>query len=176
MNQQETIDFKALNNLPHWYALKIKNRHEKKVDFRLNEKGITSYLPLNTLYRRWSDRYKKVTEPLFSCYLFVYTPLHDRLHVLQTDGVLGFVCFNGKPATIPEKQINSIKIILAKKPCVEQVSYFTLGKRVRIKHGDFKGIEGILTKVRNNFRFVICVDGIKQGLAIEIHANDLELI
>lgn len=176
MNQHETIDFKALNTLPQWYALKIKHRHEKKVDSRLCEKGITSYLPLNTIYRRWSDRYKKVSEPLFSCYLFVYTPLRNRLHILQTDGVVGFVCFNGKPASIPEIQIDSIKTILAKKPCVEQISYFTPGKKVRIKNGDFKGIEGTLVKLRNNYRFVICVDGINQGFAIEIHVNDLDLI
>ncbi len=176
MNQHEIIDNKTFNTVPNWYALKIKHRHEKKVDFRLNEKGITSYLPLKTEYRCWSDRHKKVSEPLFSCYLFVHTPLRDRLPILQTDGVVGFVSFNGKPAIIPEKQINSIKLILEKKPCVEQISYFTPGKKVRIKAGDLKGIEGVLTEIRNNFRFVLCVDGIKQALAIEIFVNDLELI
>jgi len=52
----------------HWYALHTKHRHEKLVDARLKVKKIDSYLPLNTVYRRWSDRYKKVEEQLFKLF------------------------------------------------------------------------------------------------------------
>jgi len=71
-----------LNDVPAWYALHTRSRHEKKISEKLTSKGVAHYLPLNTIYRRWSDRYKQVAEPLFSCYVFVNIKLRDRLLVL----------------------------------------------------------------------------------------------
>lgn len=176
MNRHEIIDFKALNTLPHWYALKTKYHHEKKVDIRLKAKGLTSYLPLQTVYRRWSDRLKPINEPIFSCYLFVYIPLCERLKILETDGVVHLVSFNGHPSPIPEKQINSIRFIIEKIRSVKQVNFFVPGKKVRIRQGILKGIEGFLIRDNNNHRFVIAIDTINQGISIDIDANDLEAI
>lgn len=165
-----------LNIIPHWYALHTRSRHEKKVDVRLREKGINSYLPLNTVHRRWSDRYKEIQEPLFSCYVFVNLALKDRLSVLQTDGAVHFVSFNGRPATIPEEQINAIKQILEKKQSVDYANYFTVGKKVKVVQGPLKGLQGTLINSKNNSRLVICIDGIRQAISVEIDPRDLELI
>ena len=165
-----------LNFASHWYALHTKSRHEKKVNIRLNEKGVTSYLPLNTVYRRWSDRYKEIQEPLFSCYVFVYIKLCDRLPVLQTDGAVHFVTFNGIPATIPEEQINAIKMILEKKQNVDHAEFFTPGKKVKVARGPFKGVNGTLITNKNNHRLVITIEGIKQAISIEVDPHDLELV
>ena len=168
--------FGELNYTPHWYAIHTKSRHEKKVDLRLKEKGVTSYLPLNTIYRRWSDRYKEVQEPLFSCYVFVCMNLKDRLPVLQTDGAVCLVTFNGIPAAIPEDQINAIKQILEKKQNVDYIDYFTPGKKVNVARGPLKGLEGTLVTVKNNHRLVIAIEGIKQAISVEIDPRDLELV
>ena len=55
-----------------WFALYTRHRFEKKVAARLEDKGIESFLPLHTVLRQWSDRRKKVEEPLFNCYVFVH--------------------------------------------------------------------------------------------------------
>ncbi|MFQ5710087.1 MAG: transcription termination/antitermination NusG family protein, partial [bacterium] len=88
-------------NSSHWYALYTRPRFEKKVDLLLQEKGLESYLPLHTVLRRWSDRWKKVEEPLFSCYVFVRILLSQRIHAVQTDGVVRIVSFTGTPSPIP---------------------------------------------------------------------------
>jgi len=176
MNENKPTYFGDLNKVPHWYALRTKYRHEKKVDNRLQEKGLTSYLPLNTVYHKWSDRQKKITVPLFSCYVFVYMIMKDQLRILQTDGAVNLVSFNGKPSPIPENQIDAIKLVLGEKNTVEQVRSFTPGKKVRIKQGVFKGLEGVLVENKNNYRFVICIDSINQGIALDIGMNDLELV
>lgn len=175
MNSDNSI-FGDLNTIPHWYALHTRSRHEKKVDLRLTEKGIISFLPLNTVYRKWSDRYKKVEVPLFSCYVFVHIALKDRLSVLQTDGAVHFVSFNGIPATIPEKQINAIKQVLERKQTVDYADYFTPGQKIRIIQGALKGLEGTLVTSKNKHRLVITIDGIKQAISVEIDPRDLEVI
>ncbi len=61
-----------------WYGLHTRPRHEKIVAHRLEERGVTTFLPLVTEVHRWSDRKKTVQMPLFSCYVFAkFIP--DRL-------------------------------------------------------------------------------------------------
>lgn len=173
MKQSDSI-FGELNFTPHWYALRTKFRHEKKVASRLENKGIINYLPVNASYRRWSDRYKKIDEPLFSCYVFVFIPLSERLLVVHTEGAARLVFFNGKPAIIPNKQIDAIKKILESDQVVQRENFFREGQRVRICRGTLSGIEGIFVRNKNGGKLMILVDTIKQAISIEINANNLE--
>src|SRR5438876_9530362 len=54
----------------HWYAVQTRARHEKVVSERLQEQGLTTFLPMISEVHRWSDRRKTVELPLFSCYVF----------------------------------------------------------------------------------------------------------
>ena len=165
-----------LNYNSHWYALYTRSRYEKKVDRLLKEKGVTSFLPLNEVYHRWSDRRQKVLMPLFSCYVFVFIALKDRFKALQTDGAIKLVSFNGKPAVIPDDQISMIKRILDEKVSIYQADSFTPGKKVKIFRGPLKGVEGTLIRKNNKNRLVIAIEGIKQALSIEIDYRDLEIL
>ncbi len=53
----------------HWHALYVRSRSEKKVLSQLEEMGIEAYLPLVTKVKQWSDRRKKIQEPLFKSYV-----------------------------------------------------------------------------------------------------------
>ncbi len=165
-----------LNAISNWYALSTKARHEKKVHSQLVQKGITSYLPLQIFHRRWSDRYKKVQEPLFSCYIFVKIPLKDRLNVLQTDGAVRLVSFNGIPAAIPEDQIQAIRTILEKNLPVEKVDYLTPGQEIEVIQGPLKGTVGILTELKNSQRLIIRIDSIMQAISVNIDYRDIKII
>lgn len=165
-----------LNYEDHWYALTTRSRHEKKVDERLRQKAINCYLPEQTTVRYWSDRKKKVSEPLFSCYLFVKIPLKDRLQVLQTDGAVRLVAFNNKPVPIPDDQIESIRRILKENIPLEKAEYWTVGQRVEVIHGPLLGIKGVLQKIKGQSRLVIMIDGIQQAISVEVDADVLKSI
>src|SRR5438067_462263 len=53
-----------------WVALQTRSRHEKIVAAQLEQKGVESYLPLVSKDRKWSDRIKSVSLPLFPNYVF----------------------------------------------------------------------------------------------------------
>jgi len=165
-----------LNVIPNWYALSTRARHEKKVHAQLVQKGIISFLPLQTFHRRWSDRYKKVQEPLFSCYVFVKIALKDRLRALQTDGAVRLVSFNGVPATIPESQINAIKGILENHIPIERVDYLIPGQRIEVIQGPLRGSTGILAEIKNRQRLVIRIDSIMQAISVDIDLRDVRVI
>lgn len=95
-----------------WYALYVRSRWEKKVSELLDEKKIENYCPVQRLERNWSDRKKIILEPLFKSYVLVRLAPKAHIPVLQTDGVIGFVTFQGKPAVIRDEEIEAVKQFL----------------------------------------------------------------
>lgn len=95
-----------------WYAIYIRPRWEKKVNTLLTQEGFETYCPLNKVRRRWSDRVKIVEEPLFKSYIFIRITEKQRTPVRMVTGVINFVYWNGKPATIKEREIETIRRFL----------------------------------------------------------------
>jgi transcription antitermination factor NusG len=156
-----------------WYALYTRPRFEKKVDSTLRKKGLESYLPLQTVFRQWSDRRKKIEEPLFSGYVFVKIPLRARICAVQTDGVVRMVSFNGTPSPIPDEEINAIKNILERADSFETTQYLAIGNRVEVIRGPFKGIRGLLIEHRGRKRLLVGIEQIRQGISVEIGESDV---
>ena len=132
-----------------WYAIYTKPRWEKKIDAALIKKNIESWCPLQKIERQWSDRKKIVEEPLFKSYIFVHINLHEKVKVLQTDGILNFVYYLGKPAIIREEEINLIKQYLLEKDVkISLISKegYAESTRIRVNHGVFMGKEGTVLK------------------------------
>ncbi|MCD6165698.1 UpxY family transcription antiterminator [bacterium] len=165
-----------LMEIPHWYALYTRSRHEKKVDAQLKEKGIESYLPLHTVIRQWSDRKKKVEEPLFRCYVFVHLALKDRLRALQTEGVVRMVSFGGKPSVIPDSQIEAVKRLLQEGLVVEPYQYLKEGQWVEVVQGPLTGLQGILIEKRGSQKLVVSIDSIRQSISVQIDARLVKAI
>ena len=126
-----------------WLAIYSRPRWEKKVAQLLSEKGLESYCPLNKVRRKWSDRVKLVEEPLFKSYIFVKVNDEDRTEVRMTPGVINFVYWNGKPAVVKEKEINTIKNFLNEYENVEvKPMTLALNQRVKITAGPLMDQEG----------------------------------
>ena len=95
-----------------WYAVYTRPRWEKKVASALERRQIESYCPLNQVTRQWSDRRKIVEEPLFCYYVFVRVPDSKKQLVRETEGIINFVYWLGKPAMIPDHEIELIQRFL----------------------------------------------------------------
>ena len=85
-----------------WRVFYTQARAEKKCEQRLGQRGVEVYLPTHKVVRQWKDRKKKVVEPLFRNYIFVRVDEQERLHVLQTPGIVRCVSFGGTPAEVDE--------------------------------------------------------------------------
>jgi transcription antitermination factor NusG len=134
---------KTLQMSLKWYAIYTRPRWEKKVNTLLLEKSIESYCPLNKVRRKWSDRIKLIEEPLFKSYVFVKIEENQRTNVRMTSGVVNFVYWNGKPAVIKEKEIQTIKRFLDEYQNVEVVKMdFEPEDRVRVVSGSMMDQEG----------------------------------
>lgn len=160
-----------------WFALYTKPRWEKKINTVLVKKGIESWCPLQKQVRQWSDRKKVIEEPVFKSYVFVRITEADRLSVLQTDGVLNFVFYLGKPAIIREEEINTIKSYLLQKDAlisIQSVESFEKDSRIRVNQGIFMDHEGTVVRTAGKQRKVyVRLQSLGQIMIVEFPAEHL---
>jgi transcription antitermination factor NusG len=160
----------------NWYALYLRSRFEKKVFKDLEEKNVESFLPLIEEVHVWSDRKRKVQEPLFRGYVFVKTDLLDRYTILEINGVVRFVGIKEKPSLIPEEQIEWLRRVIDKPEHVKREQYLDVGERVQVIAGPLKGVEGIIKQFRGETRVVISLASIVQSVSVQVNADLLERV
>jgi len=152
----------------NWYILYTAARAEKQVEQRIKADGIETYLPLYLSPRKWSDRVKLVEVPLFSSYLFVKTTDEILRTVIRTTGVSRIVYYNGSPAIIKQKEIDSIKEFVEKaqgKECT-----FGLEDEVLVACGPLKDISGKIKKIANDY-VVLHIE--QMGISVSINLKQI---
>lgn len=160
-----------------WFALQTRARFERKICGRVLGKGHEAYVPVTRQRRRWSDRQQTIELPLFPGYVFVRTALSlaDRLAILQTSGVYGFVTFNGLIARIPDVQIGDLRRIEEHNASCSPYAYLTAGRRVRIRGGCLDGLEGIFVAERGG-KLVVSIAPMQRSIALDLDGYELEML
>jgi transcription antitermination factor NusG len=156
-----------------WCAVYTRHQHERSVGEMLQAKGFEVFLPLYDSTRRWKDRKKVLSLPLFPCYVFLRGGLDRRLPVLTTPGVHMMLTRGERIATIPEEEIQAIRRTVEGRLRVEPHPFLRCGDRVRVIRGSLEGVEGILARKKNLYRLVLSVEMLAQSVAVEIDALDV---
>jgi transcription termination/antitermination protein NusG len=157
-----------------WYALYTRHQHEKTVEDLLTRKGFTTFLPLYAAARRWKDRNKILSLPLYPNYVFLHGGLDRRLAILTTPGVIGVVGFAGRASAIPNAEIEVIRRVIDNRLNVEPYPFMKCGDWVRVKSGPLEGIEGILVRKKNLYRLVLSVELLQKSVSVEVDALAVE--
>lgn len=176
-NKTVTTEPLIKQSIPKWYAAYTNPRAEKQVYSRLTEKGIETFLPLQKTVRQWSDRKKLVEKPLLSSYIFVKVLPVDFPKVYQTPGVVKLVSFEGKPVSIPQNQIDNLKLLINSDAEIEvSGERFAEGDHVKVTTGSLNGLTGELIKFGRRKRVIVRIDSLEQNLIVTIPPSFLEKI
>ena len=154
MVKLQSVDTQAETDAA-WCAVYTRHQHEKAVTAMLLVKGFEVFLPLYESTRKWKDRRKLLSLPLFPGYVFVRGALERRLPILTTPGVHMIISRGERVATIPEEEIEAIRRTIEDKVRVEPHPFLRCGERVRVIRGSLAGVEGILTRKKNLYRLVL---------------------
>lgn len=135
-----------------WYVLYTKPRNEKKVAQLLQQKGIEVYCPIREEIRQWSDRRKKVLEPVFRSYIFVFLNDYkqDSIPVLMTPGAVRFLWWTGKPGIVHHYEIEAIRDFLNNYRHSDIIVEMKTGQTVIITEGPLRETTGIIMNVKKN--------------------------
>jgi transcription antitermination factor NusG len=158
-----------------WFAVWTRSRHEQVVRDQLEQKKIIAFLPTITRWSRWKDRKKKIDWPLFPGYCFAQFDPENALPILKCTGVVNIVSVEGKPAAIPEYELDSIRLLVGSELQFDPCPLIHEGMMVEVIHGPLRGVVGRL--VRKNApkaTLVLSVNLIGQAVSVEVDAADVK--
>jgi transcription antitermination factor NusG len=134
------------------------------------------FLPEYPIRRQWSDRIKTIRLPLFPGYLFGRFQQKLPFRALCAPGLAHVVGFGDGPTPIPDVEIESVRRIVNSGLNVCGCPMLKEGRRVRMRSGPLKGIEGRLDKIKSQFRLVVSVELLGRSIAAEVEREAIEVL
>lgn len=160
-----------------WYVLYTKLRNEKKTARLLEEQGVEVYCPLKESIRQWSDRKKKVLEPVFPSYIFVHLTDYKKEcnDVLTTPGAVRFLWWLGKPGIVRESEVNAIRNFLNSYKGISLTYLPEPGQYATVEEGPLKEKTGKILQIRGK-KAILHLESLKMNLVAEISVSSLNVI
>ena len=159
----------------NWYAVYTKSRAEKKIYEELCDSSYEAYLPLVKILKQWSDRKKWVQEPLIRSYVFVKASEKEYYDILNINGIVKYVTFEGKAAPIPEYQIDALRASIDNKLDISVTTdRYKKGEIINIAHGPMKGHKGEIVEISGKKHFLIRIENIGYSLVVKLPADYVE--
>lgn len=167
----ETTNRKIEEKTSCWYAVYTAVKAEKSVKELLDEAGIKSYLPLQSVIRLWNNRKKKVMIPIVPGCLFVRLTPDDMDRVKNMKGLSLLLREDGQFLTIPECQMETFQYMVDNAgEFIEFAEESTQGISVQVVRGQLKGLKGELVECEGTDKFMLRIAGL--GSALFMVASD----
>lgn len=152
----------------NWYALYTHSRCEFKVEEALKAEGVSVYLPVTKTLKKWSDRKKEITLPLFAGYVFINATEKERLISLQLKQVVRCLTDAGKPAIVPNWQIESLKRMISVKHDYNVMEGLVSGDEIVIKSGLLQGVRGVVVEIENKNHLAISIELLNRTVIVHL--------
>jgi transcription antitermination factor NusG len=181
----------ATTNPPHWFALRTTYGREKKAYEYLIEKKVIAFCPMITSTKLIKGKRRIVSESRLPNIFFAYGTEEEIRNYVYDNIHLPYLRFyyiytrKGKvrekqPLIVPDKQIESLKIICAAESdniivTNKQIPKLESGRKVRITHGKFAGVTGIVSRCYGQKRVAVVVPGLLTVCTAYIPGAFLEL-
>jgi transcriptional antiterminator RfaH len=160
---QELKNYKEIPDKA-WFALYTKSRSEFKAAEQLQSINVQYYLPVIVKWKKWSDRKKKILEPILKGYIFILADEKERKLSLEQFSIVRCVFDNGRPAIIPEWQIENLKKMLSKESEFLIQDGLIPGVKVKIREGPFEGIIGVVHESDNGKTIAVSIDLLRRSV------------
>lgn len=157
---------------PLWLVCHTRPRCEKKFSALLVAEGCLHYLPLVESVRRYGNRIRTFTKPLFPGYVFVRVETDRKSRLYQQDLLARAIIVEDVPRFL--RQVEDVKAIIASGYELSLKPLLTKGRRARIVGGPLHGLEGIVDDPTHPHGIVLAVDVLRQGLLVKVPAGQLQ--
>ena len=161
----------------YWFALYTKPRSEFKAEQQLIGVSIENYLPTVTRLKQWSDRKKRITTPLLNGYIFILANEADRLTSIEQPAIVRCIFDSGRPARIPDWQIDKMKKLLETDQDVIVQNGIVPGAKVIIKSGSFEGVRGTVIEGEAGKSISVSIDLLNRSIIAHLpDDSSLEIV
>lgn len=157
-----------------WYVIQVKSRQEKMLHKALCANRIGSFLPLMEIIRFYGKRKARVQEPMFPGYLFVRGEI-DQVYTADRTGRVANIISVEDQETLGW-ELGNIQLAITCEVPLEPFAFLACGRRVEVRSGPFRGIQGIVERRRDCNRLLLQVDMLGRSMSVEVDASLLDPI
>ncbi len=166
LNRREHMD--------RWWVAHTMSRQEKLIARTLACDGIGYFLPMVEKRQPCKRRVRFSLMPLFPGYIFFRGTGEDRGSVLKTRKVASIIDVKDEASLLSE--LRQIHAAIESGFSIKVYPFIEKGRKVRIASGPLKGIEGVIKRVKGNYRVVLSVGLINHSIVLEVDASQLESV
>lgn len=172
----ETAPFSAFSSVEgeSWWVCHCKPRCEKKFAALMCAERMAHYLPLLTSVKRYGNRERSHTKPLFPGYVFARVPTERKARIYQQDLLARALPITDEALFL--RQLADVQRIVSSGFEATVHPLFTKGHPVLVTGGPLRGLEGLIDDPTNPSGIIVTVDVLQQGLHIPIPMQDLKLL
>ncbi len=156
---------------PRWFAVNTRFKSEKAVGRALEKKGISYFIPVQKVVKKYSRKIREYEKPLLNCYAFVQITVADYVAVLETEHVNGFVRPSRELMDISEKELEILRRISG--DAIEAVcepGNWQSGELVEIASGNLAGLRGHIDERTGKREFVVNLETLGHVLKLQVDA------
>ncbi len=163
----ETLDLEPGKSERRWWAIFTRSRQEKSLARDLLRFEIPFFLPLVPKTNMIRNRIVESHIPLFGGYVFMLGSEDERVRCLTTNRVSELLTVDDQCRLQNDlKQLNRLIGVGAPLTVERRLEP---GRRVRIRSGPMRGLEGIVTQRRGGQRrLLVAVEFLQHGVSVEI--------
>jgi len=157
-----------------WFVAHTRPRCEKRLAESCVEAGLNHFLPLYQSVKSYPGKRIIFKKPLFPGYVFLELDENEPARIRQNR----FVARLLEPADQQEfiQQLEDIRLALESEREVRLAPNITEGKRVQIRSGPLRGLEGLVLRRQGITEVVLRLDFIAQAAAVQVLADELEIL
>ncbi|MBI5382807.1 MAG: antitermination protein NusG [Opitutae bacterium] len=159
---------------PRWFVCHTKPRCEKKFSALLRVEKFNHYLPLVDSVRRYHDRTRKFTKPLFPGYVFTEIPPTEKNRIYQQDLLVRAIWVPDQAQFL--RQLADVKTIVAAGVEATLQPLLKKGTQVKIISGPLWGVVGMVEDPKNPRGVVVAMDVLQQGVLVPVPMECLEIL
>ena len=155
-------------DMGRWWVLRVKPRNEKALARELAQLGVGYYLPMFTkrTIRRDNGKIRKSVVCLFPGYISItdYPLIKETL--FRTGRVMKIIKIMGQAQFASE--LESIRRVLERTEQMEVHPHLVKGERVIIVEGALKGVEGVISDVREQDKVFLNVEMFGRAVSVRV--------
>jgi transcription antitermination factor NusG len=155
-----------------WWALRTKPKQEKAVAREHLARSLPFFLPTTRRLKMGRRGEQASYIPLFPGYVFSLVSDEERFEINRTGRLASFVVVPDQ--TRIWEELGSLHELLGRGLDVHPVMRIKEGTRVTIRTGPLKGIPGMVLRQAGRCKFVVEIDFLQAGAAVEINEADLD--
>jgi transcription antitermination factor NusG len=159
-----------------WLVLRTRSRHESTVASNLKQKRINAFLPKHDVVRNRKDGDAVLTVPMFPGYVFVQPRAEQYEDLRYIPGSCGLVLAGNKPAAMPERDLEAVKILIRSGAELVVNPRLIPGQIVQVISGPFTGIRGHLIRVKSCEHLVINAHLLNSSVSVELDSEEVRIL